>query len=107
MAWHHLALAHHNTFNQLVNHIEESIDLSALKKELSELRQAIKDKQDSSPRSDIALVKVAEAEIAATEKDTAKVVEHLKAAGIWTMDFAKEIGKDLVVAAIKQAMGMG
>jgi hypothetical protein len=30
----------------------------------------------------------------------------LKAAGKWTMDFAKEIGKDVVVAAIKQSMGM-
>jgi len=65
----------------------------------------IKDKQDTSPQADIALVKVAEAEIAACEKDTAKVVEHLKAAGKWTMDFAREIGKDVVVAAIKQAMG--
>jgi hypothetical protein len=100
------AHAHDNTFNQLVNQINQSIDLSALAKELSELRQAIKDKQDSSPQADIALVKVAEAEIAASEKDTPKVIEHLKAAGKWTMDFAKEIGKDAVVAAIKQAMGM-
>jgi hypothetical protein len=36
-----------NIFNQLVSHIEESIDLSALAKELSELRQVIKDKQVS------------------------------------------------------------
>jgi hypothetical protein len=100
------AHAHDNTFNQLVNQINQSIDLSALAKELSELRQAIKDKQDSSPQADIALVKVAEAEIAATEKDTPKVIEHLKSAGKWAMDFAKELGKDVVVAAIKQAMGM-
>jgi uncharacterized protein YjbI with pentapeptide repeats len=100
------AHAHHNTFNQLVNQFNQSTDLSALAKELSELRQAIKDKHDSSPQADIALVKVAEAEIAATEKDTAKVVEHLKSAGKWTMDFAKEIGKDVVAEAIKQAMGM-
>ena len=100
------AHAHDNTFNQLVNQINQSIDLSALAKELSELRQAIKDKQDSSPQADIALVKVAEAEIAAIEKDTTKVIEHLKSAGKWTMEFAKELGKDVVVAAIKQAMGM-
>jgi hypothetical protein len=30
----------------------------------------------------------------------------LKSAGKWTMDFAKELGKGVVVAAIKQAMGM-
>jgi hypothetical protein len=29
----------------------------------------------------------------------------LKLAGKWTMGFAREIGKDVVVAAIKQAMG--
>jgi uncharacterized protein YjbI with pentapeptide repeats len=98
--------AHNITFNQLVNQINQSIDLSALAKELSELRQAIKDKQDSSPQADIALGELAKAEIAATEKDTPKVVEHLKAAGKWTMNFAREIGKDVVVAAIKQAMGI-
>jgi hypothetical protein len=36
-----------------------------------------------------------------------KVIEHLKSAGKWTMDFAKELGKDVVVAAIRQAMGIG
>jgi len=41
----------------------------------------IKNKQDSSPQADITLGKVTEAEIAANEKDTSKVVEHLKSAG--------------------------
>jgi hypothetical protein len=98
------AHAHHNTFNQLVNHFEQSIDLSALAKELSELRQAIA-KQESSTQTAIALGRVAEAELAAIEKDTPKVIEHLKAAGKWTMDFAREIGKDVVAEAIRQAMG--
>jgi hypothetical protein len=31
----------------------------------------------------------------------------LKSAGKWTLDFAKELGKDVVVAAIKQSMGIG
>jgi hypothetical protein len=30
----------------------------------------------------------------------------LKSAGKWTLDFASEIGKDVVAEAIKQAMGM-
>jgi hypothetical protein len=30
----------------------------------------------------------------------------LKSAGKWTMDFAREIGKDVVVAAIRQVMGI-
>jgi hypothetical protein len=98
-------LAHHNTFNQHVNHFKQSIDFSVLAKELSELRQAIA-KQDSSPQTAIALGKVAEAEIAAIEKDTSKVIEHLKAAGKWTLDFARDMGKDVVAEAIRQAMGI-
>ena len=50
--------------------------------------------------------KPTKAELAATEKNPSKVVEHLKAAGKLTMDFAKEIGKDLVVDVIKKATGM-
>jgi hypothetical protein len=42
-----LYISAENTFNQLVSHIEESIDLSALAKELFELRQVIKDQQVS------------------------------------------------------------
>jgi hypothetical protein len=63
-------------------------------------------KQDSSPHAAIAIGEVAKAEIDTTEKNTPKVIEHLKAAGQWTLDFAKSIGKDVVVAAIKKAMGM-
>jgi hypothetical protein len=100
------ALAHDNTFNQHVTHFEQSTDFSALAKELSELRQAIT-KQDSSPQTAIALGKVAEAELAAAEKDTSRVIEHLKSAGKWTLDFARDIGKDVVAEAIRQAMGMG
>jgi hypothetical protein len=39
-------------------------------------------------------------------KDTPKVVEHLKSANKRTMDFAREIRKGAVVAAIRQAMGL-
>jgi uncharacterized protein YjbI with pentapeptide repeats len=100
------AHAHHNTFNQQINHSEQSIDLVAVASELAQLRLAIAAKQDSSPQTAIALGRVAEAELAATEKNTPKVIEHLKAAGKWTMDFAREIGKDVVAEAIRQAMGM-
>lgn len=49
---------------------------------------------------------LAEAEIAATEKNASKVVEHLKAAGQWRLDVAKAIGKDVALAAIKKEMEM-
>lgn len=100
------ANAHDMTFNQLVNHLEKSVDWTELAKQLSELRQEIAKREDQSPQTAIALGKVAEAEVAATEKNSPKVIESLKAAGKWTLDFAKEVGKDLVVDIIKQSMGM-
>jgi uncharacterized protein YjbI with pentapeptide repeats len=99
------AHAHHNTFNQQVNHSDQSIDLVALASELAQLRLAIAAKQDSSTQAAIAIGEVAKAELAAIEKDTPKVIEHLKAAGKWTLDFARDIGKDVVAEAIRQAMG--
>jgi hypothetical protein len=77
-----------------------------LAKELSELRLAITARQDSSPQASIAGGEIAKAEIAAIEKSESKVMDHLKAAGTWVLDFAKELGKDLAVEAIKQSMGM-
>lgn len=102
----HSAHAHDMAFNQVVNHFEKSIDLPTLATQLAELRQAAAEKQDSSPQTAAALAKIAEAEIAAEQKNPAKVMESLKAAGQWTLDFAKEVGKDVVVEAIKLSMGM-
>lgn len=100
------AHAHDNTFNQLVNHVEQNIDLAELIKQLGELRHAIMQKQDPSPEAGLAIGNVTAAELAAKEKNPSKVIEHLKTAGKWTLDFAKEIGKDLVVEVIKKATGM-
>jgi hypothetical protein len=99
----HNAHAHDMTFNQ-VNYIEKSIDLPALAKQLAELREEMA--KDSSPQSAIAQGETAKAEIAAHAGNASKVMEHLKSAGKWTLDFSKEIGKDLAVEAIKQSMGM-
>jgi len=94
------------TFNQIVNHFEKSIDLRALATQLGELREEMATRQDSSPQAVIAQCEAEKAEIAAQAGETSKVMEHLKAAGGWTLDFAKEVGKDVVVAAIKASMGM-
>lgn len=98
------AHAHDNTFNQIANHLQ-SVDMAELAKQLGELRQAMTEREGSSPQTAIAVGELAKAEIAAQEKKPSKVVEHLKAAGQWTLDFAKEIGKDVAVEAIKQSMG--
>jgi hypothetical protein len=100
------AHAYDMTFNQIVSHLEKSIDLSELATQLTELRLMISAKQDLSPQTALALGKVAEAELAAIEKNASKVVDALRSVGKWTLGFANEIGKDIVVAAIKQSMGM-
>jgi hypothetical protein len=79
--------------------------MTELAKQLGELRQTLATKQADSPHAAIALPEVAKAEIAAQEKKPSKVVEHLKSAGQWTLDFAKEVGKDVAVEAIKLSMG--
>ena len=94
---------HENTFNQI--QFGQSIDLLELEKQLIDLRQAIKDSQDPSPQADIALGEIAKAQIAIQEKNQSKLIEHLKSAGQWTLGFAKDIGKDVVVEAIKQSLG--
>ena len=98
--------AHDNTFNQIVNQLEKSINLADLAQQLAELRQATTAKQDTSPQAAMAVGKLAEAEIAANEKNPSRVVQSLKAAGEWALDFAKEAGKEIAVEAIKQSMGM-
>jgi uncharacterized protein YjbI with pentapeptide repeats len=100
------AHAHDMTFNQIASRLEKSVDFVELAKQLAELRQAILPQQSVSPQAAIALGKVAEAELGAIEKNASKVVESLKAAGQWTLDFARDIGKEVVVEAIKQSMGL-
>jgi uncharacterized protein YjbI with pentapeptide repeats len=80
------------------------IDLALLAKELSGLRQAIVAKRDSSIPATIALGRIAEAEIAAQERNIAKVMEHLGASGRWALEFARTVGKGLAMEAIKQSM---
>jgi hypothetical protein len=100
------AHAHNMTFNQIVNHFEKSIDLPALAKQLTELREEMANRQDSSPQAVIAQGEAAKAEMAAKEGNTSKVVEHLKTGGQWLLDIAKETGKEILTAAIKTSMGV-
>src|SRR5262249_10092234 len=62
--------AHDNTFNQIVNHFEKSINLPTLAAQLAELREEMTKRQDSSPQAAIAQGEAAKAEIAAKEGNT-------------------------------------
>jgi hypothetical protein len=100
------AQAHNVNFNQPVNNVGESIDLVALAKELATLRVEIAKMQDSSPQAMLATGEIVRAEIAAGEKDTPKVLGHLKAAGQWALDAATKVGATIVAEVIKKSMGL-
>jgi hypothetical protein len=98
------ARAEHNTFNQTVNQGNDSLDLVALAAELTQLRIAIAKMQDPSPQAAIAVGEIAKAEIAAGEKDTPKVMGHLKVAGKWAFETATKIGTSIAAEVIKKSM---
>jgi hypothetical protein len=100
------AQAHNVNFNQPVNNVGESIDLVALATELATLRVEIAKMQDSSPQAMLAAGEIVRAEIAAGEKDTPKVLGHLKAAGQWALDAATKVGTTIVAEVIKKSMGL-
>lgn len=91
-------------FTQIGKSIEESVDLSKLADELSELRQAMK-KEAVEAEQDIAVSEVAKAEQAAKAKNASKVAEHLKAAGKWALDVAIKISMPVAIEALKKSLG--
>ncbi len=93
------------TYNEIGHRIEQSVDMSQLARELSELRQAMSAEATNSAHF-IAIGEVAKAEEAASAKDSSKVVESLKGAGKWALDTATKIGVSVASEAIKQSMGV-
>jgi uncharacterized protein YjbI with pentapeptide repeats len=91
-----------NTFPQLVNPMDPSIDLSALTKEFFELPSVIKDQKDSLLQTTITTGEMTETEIATIEKATMEIVKRLKTAGRWTLDFAKNSSKEVLKSIIKR-----
>lgn len=84
---------------------KNQIDLSQLAKELAELRAAMRRKADSSEQ-DMAVGKIASAEEAAKMNNGPSVLQHLKDAGKWALDVAKEIGAKLTVEVLKDTLGL-
>jgi hypothetical protein len=63
-----------------------------LTQEINKLRLRLLELSDNSPENYRIIGEVANAEIASKEKDENRVIRHLKAAGQWVFDIAKEIG---------------
>lgn len=91
-----------NTFNQQNNSIGD-IDFEKLKNQLLQLRESLTQNATTTEQY-IAIGEVANAEKAAEEKNGNKVVRHLKAAGGWVLETAKDIGVDIVTDLIKKQL---
>ncbi|MFV9677636.1 MAG: hypothetical protein ACNYVW_08305 [Methanosarcinales archaeon] len=96
---------HDINFNQLWNEIKDKIDLSALTKELVELRSKLKD-EATEPEHDMSIGAIASAERSAKEGNGPKALEYLSKAGRWTLDKATKISVPVATAALKAALGL-
>lgn len=99
------AQAHNVTFNQVWNQISATIDLPQLENELGVLRQALKSRA-TGPEHDIAIAEIANAEIAAKSRAGDKVIEHLRKAGGWVLQVAKDVGCEVAASVIAKATGL-
>ncbi|AQG79219.1 hypothetical protein [Spirosoma montaniterrae] len=92
-----------NTFNQMNNPLADNLNYEQLAEELSLLRQALLPNA-TSPEHYQAIGEVANAELAAKEKNGSKLIKHLTAAGKWVFDFATKVGTSVVTDLIKSQM---
>ena len=99
------AHAHDMTFNQIWNEIKDEINLSALTKELAELRSTLKE-EATEPEHDMSIGAIASAESSAKEGNGPKALEYLKKAGTWALDKATKISVPVATAALKAALGL-
>jgi len=81
------------------------VDLNALAQELTQLRGKMRGAA-TEPEHDIAIGHIAAAEAAAKKGDSPGVVQHLKDAGKWMFDFARDAGVNLVAEVMKKSMGL-
>lgn len=97
------ATSSNNSFQQINYNVPADLDFDKLHGQLGQLKENLASKAKS-PEEFKAIGEVAEAELASKEKDGNKVVKHLKDAGKWVFDTAKDIGVDVVTELIKKQM---
>lgn len=81
------------------------IDMVALAEQLETLIGKLKEEADG-PESYTSLAEISKAARAAEKSDKASTLQHLKAAGQWALDSAKNVGVPLAVSALKIALGI-
>ena len=91
--------------NQSIKSKMDSLDLSQLIDELSQLREAMA-KEAKTDDESVAVAAVVQAKKAAQAKNREEMAKQLKAAGQWALDVATKIGIPLAIAAIKLSLGI-
>ncbi|GGE39521.1 hypothetical protein GCM10011360_28980 [Primorskyibacter flagellatus] len=94
-----------NTFQQIWQENEGSLDLTSLASELETLRKALRS-EATELEHDVAIGEIAAAQAAAASGDGPKALEHLRNAGNWALDIASKIGTGVATAAIKSGLGI-
>jgi hypothetical protein len=92
-----------DTYNITWNQVSQDVDLTKLQDELSILKEAVRREAKSSEQYR-ALAEVSDAETAVKAGKGSKVVEHLKKAGKWAFDVARDIGTDVAAEVIKKSL---
>lgn len=90
---------------QAYNNVFQHVNLSSLADELARLKAEMQ-KQAHSSEQHISAEEVSHAESAVRKGEKSKVVGHLKKAGQWALNCAKEIGTDVASEVIKKSMGL-
>lgn len=101
----HMGSAHAKRDIIYQQQMQTGIDFDLLAKELPTLIKALKEKA-SETEDYIVIGAVAEAQKALEEKDSSRVMAHLKKAGKWAFDAATGIGASVAAAAISKAIGI-
>lgn len=97
--------ARENSINQQINTLTEKIDFPMLQDELRFLRESLLKKAENAEHF-ISIGEVANAEKAIEEKDEKKIVNHLKSAGTWALDTARELGIKIATELVKKQIDL-
>ncbi|GAB4076071.1 hypothetical protein [Nostocoides australiense] len=95
-----------NTFSQIWLDRGAEIDLPELAKEIAAVRGAVRKSGRGELEQDEALGALASAERAAADGDGPGALGHLRQAGTWVLDVAKQIGVPVAIKAIGAALGI-
>jgi hypothetical protein len=95
-----------STFVQSAGRLSQEFDLVLLASQLDQLRSAMrKESSDGATlEQEVAIGKVAEAQVAAQAGDQNKTLSCLKQAGSWALEVAKKVGAEIAALALAHSL---